>query len=812
MKRKYITLLAATTLLCAACSNSDDAESIYPESDLAVHFTAGVESLATRATTAATALAEGTTVRISRDGSTYYNYQSTDADGTLAPTGSDFVTWAATKENNILIYACSPAATELSSDISTAQEFTLTTDQSDGTAVADYATFVGTVSRLGSKLGASDYNDVTFTLQRRMSQVNFSIANYDAKFEGYGVAVRVNSPASKVRINYALDNTGMTDDYIATLTTEGEPRSVTPYNGVLTIGEDIAKETTTAIITPNAEVAANEKFVSLTLISPNGDYSTTMDVVGIPMLEAGKSYKFDLTLSDDRVYIGSVKVISWVDQHLEGTEDASLDLTDPYVLDLSLYENSTDAELYDQLYEAFTECQNLTTLQITGDLGDRSLSTLLGSGDSRVPMKRLDMSALTGLTEIPSSLFSGNTNLQDVKLSEAVTKINSSAFNGCTSLQSVSFKSVTTIGNYAFNGCTNLEEVYLPLVTSLNYCEFNGCNNLKILYLPKWKNYGYAPLGYNTKPSNCDLTVNVGLKDNVKGTLLAVFEDGEVYGMYGYYTFKSITIVDDDGNVVDLTAYTLNLDDYDSATSDADLYSMLSNAFASGSAYTKLILKGDIQDRNICNILGCNYSSASYSPAISIPKIDMTQLKGLTEVPFSAFWENTALEDIKLSDDVTSLSMNAFYGCNNLVSITANGVKTIYDSAFKGCASLTEISLPEVTEVNRYVFSECTNLTRISLPKALNVSSGSFDACSNLEYVYLPSATYEDCFDETTDYTNCDLVLNLSQQNNENKKLATRVEGNNLIYVYTTATHTIPFKSITLVTVDDDGNVTPVTE
>jgi hypothetical protein len=206
---------------------------------------------------------------------------------------------------------------------------------------------------------------------------------------------------------------------------------------------------------------------------------TTMDIAGCPALAAGSSYTFTLSILDDRIFIGDVSVTPWVtaDDVLKGSQDAKLEINNPFTLNLDNYSDKTDAELQEMLADIFTDYEDVTDLIVTGAIDNRSISTILNS----VPMTTLDMTKVTGLTEIPESTFSGNTTLQSISLSSNVTTISSQAFSGCTSLRSINASQVNTIGASAFYDCTSLVSLEFSELTSIASRAFYNCSSLQMI-------------------------------------------------------------------------------------------------------------------------------------------------------------------------------------------------------------------------------------------------------------------------------------------------------------------------------------------
>ncbi|WP_373174824.1 leucine-rich repeat domain-containing protein [Prevotella merdae] len=168
----------------------------------------------------------------------------------------------------------------------------------------------------------------------------------------------------------------------------------------------------------------------------------------------------------------------------------------------------------------------------------------------------LDMSGVTGQTTIRPITFSNTPNLKNVILPASVTKIEKNAFE-FSGLETITADYVTTVEYMVFRYCKSLKELSLPSVTTLSDSRevFGNCTNLTTLKLtsPNFDGKFGDECFKGVSTEKVDLYVHEKLKSNVNkvsdpdGSVVYKFknsQNGE------YITFKSITLVADNGNVV----------------------------------------------------------------------------------------------------------------------------------------------------------------------------------------------------------------------------------------------------------------------
>ena len=102
----------------------------------------------------------------------------------------------------------------------------------------------------------------------------------------------------------------------------------------------------------------------------------------------------------------------------------------------------------------------------------------------------------------------------------------------------------------------------------------------------------------------------------------------------------------------------------------------------------------------------------------------------VTSIDNYAFYQCTSLTSVTIGNSVTSIGSNAFCGCSGLISVSIpNSVTTIEYNAFRGCSSLTSVSIGNsVTSIGTYAFSGCSNISVVNyngtLAEWLNISMG----------------------------------------------------------------------------------------
>src|SRR5574344_1663446 len=126
--------------------------------------------------------------------------------------------------------------------------------------------------------------------------------------------------------------------------------------------------------------------------------------------------------------------------------------------------------------------------------------------------------------------------------------------------------------------------------------------------------------------------------------------------------------------------------------------------------------------------------NAGVAGAIVIP--DKVTYNGtdysVTSIGLDAFYGCTGLTSVTIPNSVTSIGWNTFDGRTGVTSITiANSVTSIGIFAFYGCTGLTSVTIPNsVTSIGDFAFYGCTGLTSVTIPNSVtSIGDGAFRGC-----------------------------------------------------------------------------------
>ncbi len=155
----------------------------------------------------------------------------------------------------------------------------------------------------------------------------------------------------------------------------------------------------------------------------------------------------------------------------------------------------------DDVAELIENMEEPEILRVIGTLTNNDIAAIgrkfidMKSSTSTVHvMKELDLSAVQGVTVLPTkalsasdnSTYYSNTVLEKIILPEGITTIGDKAFSCLKALKEINIpESVTSIGWASFYGCSSLQSIHLPEgITEISKMCFYNCSSLSEINIP----------------------------------------------------------------------------------------------------------------------------------------------------------------------------------------------------------------------------------------------------------------------------------------------------------------------------------------
>ena len=284
MKAKYLSMAALALMgTLASCQSDDDFTVARPDNAVSVNFSVG----SLQATTRSNAIATDDTQREFNQGD-QISVSTNDQEAVLFQcTSTENQTWTEAVPNKFLLWTQNMLTFSAYYPVTTGTSmttFTVPTDQSsvEKIALADYMTRQQVISR------PEGGSDIQMQLERKMARVIVRISGFGSQYFDDQKTV------SNVRI-YS-EASGIADG-----NPTGSSTEIQPYAQ----GNGGQGSTYTALVVPGYG-DSGAPFIQLS----DGEGSTLL-VKGIPELEAGNSYTFNLVVGKNRIEVASVTVQDW---------------------------------------------------------------------------------------------------------------------------------------------------------------------------------------------------------------------------------------------------------------------------------------------------------------------------------------------------------------------------------------------------------------------------------------------------------------------------------------------------------------------
>ena len=361
------------------------------------------------------------------------------------------------------------------------------------------------------------------------------------------------------------------------------------------------------------------------------------------------------------------------------------------------------------------------------------------------------------VTEIFYNAFNGNSQIVSVIIPESVTFIEERAFANCSSLQRITlpsglknfgeaetFKNCTSLktivlpdgmnylGVETFKGCTSLESIVMKGVGSIDISAFEDCTKLNNIVIS-----GKCIEISHSAFKNCSSLTNFSFDGTVNEWLKLAKEDEWSEGC----PFTVIHCSDGDVDLIE----------YDGSVGLE--YSIGGNAEIG--RYMTLDGIGTCTDVDIV--------VASYYKGYPVKYIEQgafygqTQIKSIRlsdtveRIDSQAFRNCTSLESIYIGSGFREFNSNAFWGCGNISKIEIDpdnkffeGVNCIIEKSRKalvrGCRTTVIPADGSVTRIDGLAFIDVHGLTSITIPEGVtSLGEDAFSGCPDLKSIHFSS-------------------------------------------------------------------------
>lgn len=284
MKATKYLFMAALALMgvLASCQSDDDFTVTRPANAVGINVSVG-----SLQTTRSNAIATDDTQRQFNQGD-QISVSTNDQEAVIFQcTSTENQTWTETVAGKFLLWTQPMLTFSAYYPVTTGTSmtaFTVPTDQSsvDKIALADYMTRQQVISRPESG------SDIQMQLERKMARVIVRISGFGSQYDDDEKTVSNVSIYSEAS---GIENGNPT----------GSSTQITPYAQ----GNGGQGSTYTALVVPG-DGDSGARFIRLM----DGEYNTLL-VKGIPELEAGNSYTFNLVVGKNRIEVASVTVQDW---------------------------------------------------------------------------------------------------------------------------------------------------------------------------------------------------------------------------------------------------------------------------------------------------------------------------------------------------------------------------------------------------------------------------------------------------------------------------------------------------------------------
>ena len=350
MKAKYLSMAALALMGALASCQSDDFTVVRPDNAVSVNFSVGSLQGITRSNPASTDFDEA---RLFNQGD-QISVSTNDQEAVLFQcTSTENQTWTEAVPNKFLLWTQPTLTFSAYYPVTTGTSmtaFTVPTDQSSeaNIALADYMTRQQNISR------PEGGSDIQMQLERKMARVIVRISSFGSQYDDDEKTVS--------NVSIYSEASGIEDG-----NPTGSSTEIQPYAQ----GNGGQGSTYTALVVPGYG-DSGARFIQLS----DGEGSTLL-VKGIPELEAGNSYTFNLVVGKNKIEVASVTVQDWTTgEILAGGQAEELTGVKVTAITLNKTETSIKVGSTETLSVTAVAPDNATDKTYTWKTSDASIATV----------------------------------------------------------------------------------------------------------------------------------------------------------------------------------------------------------------------------------------------------------------------------------------------------------------------------------------------------------------------------------------------------------------------------------------------------
>ena len=372
---------------------------------------------------------------------------------------------------------------------------------------------------------------------------------------------------------------------------------------------------------------------------------------------------------------------------------------------------------------AFWDSHNLTSVVMGDSVSNMGIEVF----DYCTSLSSVTLS--NALTYIPVGTFDRCSSLANITIPPSIKEIRERGFRGCSSLISITLPNVEVIGEDAFNNCTSLFHITYSDSTKrigrnalFNTAYYNNpanwmnntlfANTYKFLIKAdtnisgNYTIYNHVELIAGGAFEGCNNIVNITMPNSIK-----LIDDKVFYNSTG---LESITLPDS-LEYIGKSAFE-GCTNLDSILFPSKLHTIDNYAFKNCSSLTTLHLHHNIecigdQVVSFCNNLDTIYYNCKNAKNIREPRFGLS----------NSFQNCPNITTVIFGDSVRKVPNYAFsrvYSLKNVVF--SNSIDTIGNSSFEETAIENLVLSNSIKYIDRWGFYDCNHLKNITLGSSLN--------------------------------------------------------------------------------------------